>query len=776
MAKYGGPKYGFPVYGGSPILRLSVEPMSILVLTHTKVLVSWNPPTGNFTKVKLVRNQSGYPEDVQDGIVVYEEDTPIQLLSRLSIIDGSTDTAGATPFVSGKYVYYRMFLSYLDEWVKAGSISALVPNDYESQDKVFNILPRVFTSVEQTPLGQIDTRLLVTSSGNTTLVEGDIYDEATFDAANAALSIEQIEAVGVYVNALYNFLGGIGLTLDEYLTNIENLRPRQANVEPPLPLIPLETSHLGLVSETALPVKNQKRLVREALFMYAHKGTQLGLETYVESLTGFEPVITVSENLLLTPQDATFYNSIGSWTATNATLTASTDVLVDTTSVKVIDEEYSCKVVASASGAMSLGNANVRTQGIPVIGGEEYVLSLKLRRPTGSGNITPAFKVYDKDGTLLKTYTGSAVSADDTWKTASVTATLPSAYTVALTSAVGATGTITYTTEEEHEFVSGDVISVTNFLTDEVNLSYATIAATPTTTTFTISNAYTGTALPPLTGSPVARRLAGAFVSLQVSYSASGTYYIDQVCLQKGDTASYDEARAVDILLLPTLANLVTNPSFETSLDNWALTYTDGSSTITQDAEVTDLAYSGSSSAKIVFTDNWQLTSDAIEVEEGQYYIYSCYTSGDTQSYMKVNMYDSTDTLITTHLHEFSHSGSWMREVTDVLIPANSEVTYVTLEIGVSSEESGTIFLDCIQFEKSIKASDYFDGSLPDSYGVVWAGTAHDSVSNKYTGRVLKLGRLSETLNDWLPSNTWWRIQTLKGENGGVDQTNLTIL
>jgi hypothetical protein len=191
--------------------------------------------------------------------------------------------------------------------------------------------------------------------------------------------------------------------------------------------------------------------------------------------------------------------------------------------------------------------------------------------------------------------------------------------------------------------------------------------------------------------------------------------------------------------------------------------------TLTRDTEVTDLAYSGTYSAKVEFTSDWALVSDQIEVEEGQYYTFSCYIIDNTQNYMRVKMYDADDNLVTTHTHEFAPSGDWRREVADVLIPANSGVTYVTAIIG-------TMVFDCMQFEKSIRASEYFDGSLPDEYGVVWAGTANESVSNKYPGRVAKLGRLSETLNDWVPMNTWWRIQTLKGENGGVDQTNLTIL
>jgi hypothetical protein len=226
--------------------------------------------------------------------------------------------------------------------------------------------------------------------------------------------------------------------------------------------------------------------------------------------------------------------------------------------VKVIDDTYSGKIVASNAGTAALGAIDIITSGIPVTAGETYTMSLKLRLPTGSGNITPSIKYYDKYGIQLRVFTGTAVAADNTWKSATVTAVAPSATTSVVLSAVGAAGAITYTTEGDHGLSAGDIVSVSKFSTEAVNLTHAIVASTPTTTTFTISNVYTGTATIG-TETPVVQRIAAVYASLAVAYSAAGTYYIDQVCLQKGNTASYDEARAVDILLLPTIANLIVN-------------------------------------------------------------------------------------------------------------------------------------------------------------------------------------------------------------------------
>ena len=62
MAKYGVNYYGATKYGQTPKLAYSVEPMSVTVISFTKVDLSWQSPTGAFTRIRLVRNQNGIAE------------------------------------------------------------------------------------------------------------------------------------------------------------------------------------------------------------------------------------------------------------------------------------------------------------------------------------------------------------------------------------------------------------------------------------------------------------------------------------------------------------------------------------------------------------------------------------------------------------------------------------------------------------------------------------------------------------------------------------------
>ncbi len=75
MANYGNAVYGVSKYGISPLLAYSVEPMALLVTDFHESYVYWKTPTGNYTKVRLVRNQNSFPETSEDGIIVYEDST-----------------------------------------------------------------------------------------------------------------------------------------------------------------------------------------------------------------------------------------------------------------------------------------------------------------------------------------------------------------------------------------------------------------------------------------------------------------------------------------------------------------------------------------------------------------------------------------------------------------------------------------------------------------------------------------------------------------------------
>lgn len=645
MAKYGNFLYGTAKYGSTPKLNLSVEPMDITLLDFSRALITWQSPTGTFTKIKLVRNQIGFPETAEDGIIIWEEEASEGSVSRDYFVDGE-DNPESVPIVSGRPIYYSMFL-FTDSnvWVRAGDIADIVPLDHGSHQKFLDILPRVYTSDVQSPLAVVDE-----------------------------------------TSALYNFLEGMSFTYEQFLTQLDLLRPRHtADIASHL-LLFSEYYSLGLDLEPSISIRNQKRMAREGIYLYSHKGLKNGLETYVESLTGYAPTITVSPNILLSVQDSSFYNSIGNWLTNTCTLEAST-AQVPVTTDYVIDSTYSGKVVASGAAYITLGADDPIRKGIPVKADTDYTFSYKIKSPSSAGSTTLTVVWYDRFGvTLGADFVSASTSANNTWKTSWENTTSPADAT---------------------------------------------------------------------------------YASLKISFSASGTYYVDQVYAEEGEnlvSTSYQEARAVDVFVSESKTNYIKNPSFETNVtDSWTKS---GSATVAQNSSVPSDIYAGTSSAKVTGTGSWTYKSNTFPVLTGMYYTVSGYVKSDANLSVTITARDDSSSETGTTVSSLGTVANWSR----FSLTALTDDDTATLEVTFSGS-TGAFYLDGIQFERGVAATEYFDGTLPSDYGAIWEGTAHNSYTRLYVGKPYKISRLANTLNSWVPPNTFWRLTSYDG----VEYTNLTV-
>lgn len=395
MSKYGYSVYGASKYGLTPKLAYSVEPMGINVVRFNEVYLTWQLPVGTFTRFRVVRNQNAWPETSEDGVIVYElisaDGSSLEgVLAKSSFYDG-IENPTQTVINPGRNIFYRVFLYTADNiWVKAGEISDIVPENTGATKRVIDILPRVLTTPELSPLGVVDE-------------ESD----------------------------LYLFLDGLAFSYEQMLTEIKLARPAHNLESANFKTIPGEVLNVGLNPEPNLPMLRQRALIREAIPLYANKGTALGLADYAESLTGFAPVITNSSNLMLTIQDSTFYQNTGRWVPTHATI-SSTDEMVPNNVSKSIDLVYSLKVIASTTAAsITLGLDSPITQGVPIKPSTEYIYKANIKCPT-SGGATLKVEYYDKNGTVISNTT-QTLSATNSWQTVSKTDTSPSnAYYVVL--------------------------------------------------------------------------------------------------------------------------------------------------------------------------------------------------------------------------------------------------------------------------------------------------------------------------------------------------------
>lgn len=724
MANYGVGIYGASKYGVVSKIAYSVEAMDAVALDFTKVAVSWQTPTGDFTRIRLVRNQNTYSEHPEDGVVVWEEYVADNNISKSYLTDGG-DTLPAVPIVPGKAIYYTMYLFTSNKiWVVAGTAYTIVPSNHGLAEHLLGILPRVFTTKEQSPLGEPDP-----------------------------------------TSPLAAMLDGYGFTLEEFVTYLDLINPDHTLTSTPAPLIPLERSNFGLTPEQGLPIRNQKALIREAIYLYTRKGTELSLGTYIEALTNYPPTLTIADNKMLTVQDSTFYKGIGNWVGTNATITAVTEQ-VPTALDKAIDNAYTGKVITTnSSGVMNLGTTDI-TKAVPLTPGTTYTFSGNIKSPTSAGTLTPSIKLYDRLGQLIgSAQTGTGVAANNTWKSFSMEFYAPKYELATVILAEGNGSTMTYTTLSSHTLKVGATITVEGLTTSGFNVTDAEIIAV-TADTFSVAGTEIGPTAEEEIGSVFNDETTAYFAGITLAYSAAGTYYVDHLSVQEGTTVEYDEARSVDIFIGSNKVNLINNPSFENNVtDSWTVS----GATVTQDSSVANIAV-GTKSAKIVATGDWTFTSNEIPITVGQYYSISSLVKTDAPLTIQFIARDILGDIVEDEdVYNFDTQADWAHiSATDLTDALNPDV--YTYEI-VFKGGAGTFYIDNVQFELGYRSTDYADGSMPTEFSAIWEGDAHNSPTHVYYSKGQKVTRLVNTIQDWVPMNSMWRLRSYEG----LEATSLTV-
>jgi hypothetical protein len=676
--------------------------MSLEINSFNLTTVYWQSPSGDFSRIRVVRNQSGFAETAEDGVIIFEQNSvdgsSLEGLVTTSSYRDGIDNPTDIQLLPGREVYYRVFLFTSNKfWVVAGSVHGILPRETGVTKKLLDLLPRVLTTKDLSPLAPLDA-VFSSTEGIVHAVEPDTIsvkvDDTTFIHHDVKL-FKPLVVVGQRVitgsmlaagSDLYGFLDGLAFTYETLLTSIELIRPGHSVDKAIYSTIPGEDLHVGLPILNNFPILNQRRLIREALYLYSKRGTKVGIEGYAEALTGYIPTTTVSSNLLLNVQDSTFYDSIGNWVVTGGTLTKTEELEPDLSQEYIIDSTWTGKVAASGSGTIKLGITDPITQGVPILPSTAYTFSGMFKVPTGSSTVTASVQFFDKNGTSISTSAGSGVAGANLWKQVKVTATSPS------------------------------------------NASYAVVI-------FAFNNA--------------------------------NTYYFDMVSAQLGSTALFQEARSVDLYLVPKKQNYIHNPSFEVNASTWTVT----GATFSQDSSVPYNGYSGDYSGKFVAAGAWDIkTSYPVTVDPGTYFTFSTYVKSPalTEINMVVKLYDVDDNLLNTYTEPVDVATDWTRVHTSHLVSSDSLETYAICSV---EGLAGTVYLDMMQFEDTSAPTDYFDGSMPSQFGTIWEGAANASNSYLYPSKPIKMTRLANTLVDWVPLNTFWRITT----PAGVEYTNLEV-
>jgi hypothetical protein len=316
MARYGIDYYLVSYYGSDNPVHYDASPFTAKSNGYGSIQLNWVNPTGQWAKLKIVRNSYGFPVDAFDGIEIittYNGNSP-----AVSVVDNFN-------LVPGAFYYYSIFIfsTVQYRWLKAGTATGLSVKNFGNSDKMYNYLPSTYK----------------------------ISD--TFDATDSADNQD-----------LYNFLSLFGFELDyeqsltELLINRYNVEIVNGN------LIPLMLNQFGLKFEPELGYQQSRVLLRNGIKFLQKKGTAEGLREYIKAFSSYavpNPVsppvltqistgeyavspstvstapnpsldgLTVGHNIMLDYNDSSFEEGMGNWiydpAGSPATLSA---LLVDT--------------------------------------------------------------------------------------------------------------------------------------------------------------------------------------------------------------------------------------------------------------------------------------------------------------------------------------------------------------------------------------------------------------------------------------------------------------
>jgi hypothetical protein len=283
MSRYGIDYYGLGYYGSNNPITFDASPFKATPSKQGQILLTWSDPTGNWSRLVVVRNPYGYPLDPWDGtqvISAYNGYDPL-----VHIDEG---------LVQGQYYYYSIFVFSLIQynWVIAGKAFALSVKDCGNSKKLYDYLPNIYKITQP-------------------------YTATTDDWENADL---------------YAFLSNFGFELDYEQTLTDLLRGRYNTEKVNGNLVPTMMNQFGQAYEPAIGLQQNRKILRDSVTLTKQKGSKEGLAAFIKDFTSWAipaPIsgtpnpsvngLTVSHNIMLDYNDSSFEEGTGHWISSDGT-------------------------------------------------------------------------------------------------------------------------------------------------------------------------------------------------------------------------------------------------------------------------------------------------------------------------------------------------------------------------------------------------------------------------------------------------------------------------
>lgn len=391
MARYGTFPYTTGIlYGPTGASLFRIGNFVAKSREYGNISLSWDSPTGQWNRLRLVRSAYGYPAYHSDGTVLFDSNSgPTAYGTREPAIgnyddDGHADGLRLTP---GKTYYYTLFVQYSQgsefRWARGADAQAIAVTDHDYLDFLLRRLPSIFTTREMQSDGQPSEQS----------------------------------------STMSRFMSIFAFDLARYRDTLESLRDVNDPDATNGVLLPGMGAQLAYRYEPEIGMRQNRVLMRNATFLAQRKGTLLGVSGLVSSVTGYGVLISPLQNLLHNDDDANAKTSIGHWVATGGALTR-TIVTPPTESTLTQVPGVLTFTATDTSGSLALYDDDPRGLGIAVTPGVSYTLSLYVQSDTTTRSPNLAITWYDEAGAMISP-SGTGFTTTNAWARASVTGTAP---------------------------------------------------------------------------------------------------------------------------------------------------------------------------------------------------------------------------------------------------------------------------------------------------------------------------------------------------------------
>lgn len=270
MAVFGRDFYGLVKYGADTYVDFKIDPFTALPDGYNTIRLNWTSPSGDWSRLRLLKNRSGFAANENDGIVLLDEVGAVA-----EYVDhGLPDSA---------WYYYTLFLLSGDRWLRVGTAGALSVGLAGMSDLIYNMVPRYFHYEYVNP--EAPVRVWEPTS--------EVVDPDATWQTNESLR-KYLSVLGWGLDYLKNYAETTPNALDPGKTSLANLEHLAAT--------------LGAEWEYGVPASLMRKKVANAANLAKSRGSLAGLRDAVYLNTGFDIEVSIGENLFLSEDQASFTN------------------------------------------------------------------------------------------------------------------------------------------------------------------------------------------------------------------------------------------------------------------------------------------------------------------------------------------------------------------------------------------------------------------------------------------------------------------------------------